>query len=71
MTLRERLTSVAAWSDVAHNFRNDWAMLYREIATGFVLAGFIGLLGNGFFNGLFLVHAPAPLRPSRTCSSGR
>ncbi|HEV2974142.1 MAG TPA: permease [Solirubrobacteraceae bacterium] len=61
-SLRERLTSVAAWSDVAHNFRNDWAMVYREIAIGFVLAGFIGLLGNGFFNDLFLVHAAAPLR---------
>jgi uncharacterized membrane protein YraQ (UPF0718 family)/YHS domain-containing protein len=56
---RRRLTSIDAWSDVAHNFRNDWSMLYREIATGFVLAGFIGLLGNKFFNGLFLAHAPA------------
>src|SRR5206468_1864306 len=24
MPLRERLTSAAAWSDVAHNFRGDW-----------------------------------------------
>jgi uncharacterized protein len=62
LSLRERLTSVAAWSDVAHNFRNDWSMLYREIATGFVLAGYVGLLGNHFFNALFIVHAPAPLR---------
>jgi uncharacterized membrane protein YraQ (UPF0718 family)/YHS domain-containing protein len=62
MSPRERLTSISAWSDVAHNFRNDWSMLYREIATGFVLAGFVGLLGNRFFNDLFVVHAPAPLR---------
>jgi uncharacterized protein len=62
MSLRERLRSVAAWSDVAHNFRNDWTMLYREIALGFLLAGFVGLLGNDFFNGFFLVHAPGPLR---------
>ncbi len=62
MPIRARLTSTAAWSDVAHNFRNDWAMLYREIAIGFLLAGFIGLLGNDFFNGLFIVHAPGPLR---------
>jgi uncharacterized membrane protein YraQ (UPF0718 family)/YHS domain-containing protein len=61
-SLRERLTSVAAWSDVAHNFRNDWAMLYREIAVGFLLAGFVGLLGDDFFNGLFLVHAPGSVR---------
>jgi len=62
MSIRSRLTSTAAWSDVAHNFRNDWAMLYREIALGFLLAGFIGLLGNDFFNGLFIVDAPGPLR---------
>ncbi len=60
--LRERLLSVDAWSDVAHNFRNDCAMLYREITLGFLLAGFIGLLGNDFFNGLFIHDAPGPVR---------
>src|SRR5262245_40564853 len=28
---RERLSSVEAWSDVAHNFRGDWQMLWKEI----------------------------------------
>jgi len=37
-------------------------MLYREIGIGFLLAGFIGLLGNGFFQALFLESAPAPIR---------
>ncbi len=60
--IRERLTSISAWSDVAHNFRNDWAMLYKEILAGFLLAGFIGLLPNSFFNSLFLTNAPAPVR---------
>jgi uncharacterized membrane protein YraQ (UPF0718 family)/YHS domain-containing protein len=60
MPLRWRVTSTAAWSDVAHNFRNDWGMVWKEILIGFLLAGFIGLLGNNFFNGLFLEHA-APL----------
>jgi uncharacterized protein len=60
--LRERLSSIDAWSDVAHNFRNDWSMLWKEITLGFVLAGFIGLLGNHFFNGLFVENAPAGLR---------
>jgi uncharacterized membrane protein YraQ (UPF0718 family)/YHS domain-containing protein len=54
-----RLTSADSWSDVAHNFRGDWQMLYKEIAIGFLLAGFIGLLGNSFFNGLFIRHASA------------
>jgi YHS domain-containing protein len=54
---RQRLTSLGAWSDVAHNFRGDWQMLYKEITIGFVLAGFIGLLGNDFFNSLFITRA--------------
>jgi uncharacterized membrane protein YraQ (UPF0718 family) len=57
---RGRLTSRAAWAEVAGNFRMDWAMVYREIAIGFLLAGFIAQLGNGFFESLFIVHAPAP-----------
>jgi uncharacterized protein len=57
LSWRERLTSAQAWSDVAHNFRGDWQMLYKEIASGFVLAGFIALLGDDFFNGLFLDHS--------------
>jgi uncharacterized protein len=58
---RERLTSAQAWSDVAHNFRGDWKMLWKEITLGFLLAGFIAQLGNGFFEHLFIRHAPAPL----------
>ncbi len=61
MPLRRRLTSASAWSDVAHNFRGDWQMLYREIAIGFVLAGFIAQLGDGFFNDLFLRHTGGAL----------
>lgn len=57
--MRERLTSAGAWSDVAHNFRGDWQMLWKEITLGFLLAGFIALLGDDFFNGLFLNDAPS------------
>jgi uncharacterized protein len=62
MGWRDRLTSASAWSDVAHNFRGDWRMLYKEIAIGFLLAGFIGLLGNDFFDVLFVEHAPPLLK---------
>lgn len=62
MGWRERLTSGSAWSDVAHNFRADWRMLWKEISIGFLLAGFIGLLGDDFFNALFVQDAPAALR---------
>jgi uncharacterized protein len=59
VTIRQRLTSASAWSDVAHNFRNDWSMVWKEILIGFLLAGFIGQLPNSFFNALFLTNAPA------------
>ncbi len=49
-----RLLSLEAWSDVAHNFRGDWAMLWREITAGFLIAGFIALLPMSVFNDLFL-----------------
>jgi uncharacterized membrane protein YraQ (UPF0718 family) len=62
MSWRERLTSSSSWSDVAHNFRCDWQMLWKEITAGFLLAGFIALLGDDFFNGLFLTDAPTAVQ---------
>ncbi|HEY5288350.1 MAG TPA: permease [Solirubrobacteraceae bacterium] len=62
MTIRERLSSLSAWSDVAYNFRNDWSMLWKEITIGFLLAGFVGQLPNSFFNALFLTNAPASVK---------
>ncbi len=59
LSIRQRLRSISAWSDVAQHFRNDWKMLYKEILAGFLLAGFVGLLPNSFLGGLFLEHAPA------------
>ncbi len=50
------------WTAVAQRFRADWSMLWKEISIGFLLAGFIGLLGNGFFNFLFITDAPAGIR---------
>src|SRR5256714_15627749 len=61
MGWRKRLTSTSAWSDVAHNFRGDWQMLWKEIVLGFLLAGFIAQFGNSFFGSLFIHNAPAPL----------
>jgi uncharacterized membrane protein YraQ (UPF0718 family) len=59
---RRRLTSAEAWSDVGANFRGDWTMLWKEIGLGFLLAGFIGLLGDDFFNVLFITDAPPLLQ---------
>ena len=62
LPLRRRLVSADAWSDVAHNFRGDWTMLWKEIGIGFLLAGFAGLIPNRVFEAAFLHDAPAPLR---------
>jgi uncharacterized membrane protein YraQ (UPF0718 family) len=62
LSWRERLTSARAWSDVAHNFRGDWQMLWKEITLGFLLAGFVAQLGDDFFNGLFIQDGPPGLR---------
>jgi uncharacterized protein len=51
-----------SWRAVAINFRMDWSMLWKEIALGFLLAGFIGLLGDDVFNVLFITDAPPFLR---------
>jgi uncharacterized protein len=67
---RQRLTSVSAWSNVAHNFRGDWQMLWKEITIGFFLAGFIGLLGDDFFNGLFVNDAPGPVETLENVIAG-
>jgi hypothetical protein len=48
-----------SWSDVAHNFRGDWQMLWKEIALGFLIAGAVAQLGDDVFNGLFVKDAPA------------
>jgi uncharacterized membrane protein YraQ (UPF0718 family)/YHS domain-containing protein len=58
----QRLRSAAAWSDVAHNFRGDWQMLWKEVGLGFLLAGFIGLLPADVFNTLFVADASGPLQ---------
>jgi uncharacterized protein len=60
--LRERLTSLQQWSDVAHNFRGDWQMLWKEITGGFLIAGFVALLPRGVFEAAFLHNAPAAPR---------
>jgi uncharacterized membrane protein YraQ (UPF0718 family) len=59
---RQRLTSSAAWAGVGGNFRGDVQMLWKEISIGFLLAGFIGLLGDDFFNFLFVTDAPPAIQ---------
>ena len=67
---RRRLVSRDAWTDVATNFRGDWHMLWKEVTAGFLIAGFIGLLGDDFFNGLFVTGAPGALQTIENVVAG-
>jgi uncharacterized membrane protein YraQ (UPF0718 family) len=69
-TWRERVASRDAWAVVASNFRMDWGMLWKEITIGFLLAGFIGLLGDDFFNALFVTDAPPVIRTIENVIAG-
>jgi hypothetical protein len=62
LSLTQRLRSVAAWSDVAHNFRGDWQMLYREIGIGLLISGFVAQLNQHAFHTIFLSGSPDAVR---------
>lgn len=62
LSLRRRLTSAAAWSDVAHNFRGDWQMLYREIGIGLLISGFVAQLDQHAFHSIFLTSSAPVIR---------
>ena len=62
LSVRQRLRSAAAWSDVAHNFRGDWQMLYREIGIGLLISGFVSQFDQHTFHAVFLSGSPALLR---------
>jgi uncharacterized protein len=70
LSWHERLTSADAWTNVSWNFRTDWRVLWKEITIGFLLAGFIGLLGDDFFNVLFVTDAPPLVRTIENVIAG-
>jgi uncharacterized protein len=51
------------WTRVANAFVMDWMMLWKEIAAGFLIAGFLAtLVPPTWWQTLFLQSGPAPLR---------
>ncbi len=59
------------WGRVARAFFMDWSMLWKEIATGFLLAGFIAtLVPPRWWNVLFLTSGPPWLRLIENCIVG-
>jgi hypothetical protein len=52
----------ASLSDVAHNFRGDWQMLWKEIGLGLLASGFVAQLSNRFWHHLFLNGSSGAVR---------
>ena len=51
------------WARVAHAFVTDWSMLWKEILTGFLIAGFLATLTpHGWWEALFLRSGPPAVR---------
>lgn len=69
-SFRERLTSAQAWSDVAHNFRGDWQMLWKEITAGFLIAGYVALVPEHVLQSVFLSDAPPAVRTAENVVVG-
>jgi uncharacterized membrane protein YraQ (UPF0718 family) len=51
------------WTRVAHAFVRDWAMLWKEILGGFLIAGFLAtLVPHDWWEALFLQNGPSLVR---------
>jgi len=60
---RDREHEGRAWTSVAHAFVADWAMLWKEILGGFVIAGFLAtLVPHTWWEALFLRSGPSAVR---------
>ena len=57
--LLQRLRDPATWVAVAQNATMDISMLWKDLAIGFLIAGFLGaLVPGGAWKSLFLIGAP-------------
>lgn len=62
-TWRERLVKPEARVRLAQNFAMEWAMLWKDLAAGFLIGGFLAVfVPHAWWQALFLSDAPAWLR---------
>lgn len=58
-TWTDRLSSIAGWVNISHSFVMNWAMLWRDIGIGLLVAGALGAwVPNEFWKAFFLVDHP-------------
>ena len=59
----EKVRLAKNWAKVADSFFMDWQMLWKEIAIGFLIGGFLAtLVPDAWWKAVFLTSAPGPLR---------
>ena len=62
-TWRDRLAKPEARVRIAQNFAMEWSMLWKDLALGFLIGGFLAVLvPDGVWKALFLTDAPAWLQ---------
>ncbi len=55
MSLGQKLTSRHHWITVAHKYKMEWGMVWKDVTIGFTLAGIISaFVPNSFFETLFI-----------------
>lgn len=58
-TWKDRLSSKEGWVNISHYFVMNWAMLWRDIGVGLLIAGALGAwVPNDFWKAFFLVNHP-------------
>ena len=57
-TVWQKLADPATWTGIAQNFVMDWGMLWKDIALGFLIAGFLSVfVPDGVWQALFVKGA--------------
>ncbi|WP_320047696.1 permease [uncultured Ilyobacter sp.] len=60
-SIKGKLMSKLTWYRVGSSYKAEWKMVYKEIAIGFLVAGFVAtLVPTSFFQAIFPLHL-APL----------
>ena len=56
-SIKDKLMNKLTWHRVGSSYKAEWKMVYKEIAIGFLVAGFVAtLVPSSFFQAIFPTH---------------